>query len=249
VPARRGARQARIETLLLLVGRTMPRLGNSPRHRSVAARNPGLLARYQQLDLLVRLRDRIGRREVRCMVYGCWCRRKVRQFSHSRRSTRPGPQRRAMDAAHRWIQNEHARSTAPLLNDLQTSSHLQEDLRRVVRRPEVETPSAPNTIRPRVKRTAKLTSLARRPIPRQLWPGFFRVFSFASWRTGCWATRLMLRSGPRWLRDQRPSSAASDRERPRISLPYSETSGAAGLGPLLCTIRWHLAQRRWSPIC
>src|ERR1041384_2006177 len=49
--------------LLLLVNRTMPKvedqLGTST--RTLLLVNPGLLARYQQLELLVRLRDRIGR--------------------------------------------------------------------------------------------------------------------------------------------------------------------------------------------
>lgn len=58
--------------LLLLVGRTMPKveeeLSTSP--KTLLLTNPGLLARYQQLDLLVRLRDRIGR--TGSPLHGLW---------------------------------------------------------------------------------------------------------------------------------------------------------------------------------
>ena len=58
--------------LLLLVNRTMPKveaqLATSP--KTLLLVNPGLLARYQQMDILVRLRDRIGR--TGSPLHGLW---------------------------------------------------------------------------------------------------------------------------------------------------------------------------------
>jgi serine/threonine protein kinase len=58
--------------LLLLVNRTMPKveaeLATSP--KTLLLVNPGLLARYQQLEILVRLRDRIGR--TGSPLHGLW---------------------------------------------------------------------------------------------------------------------------------------------------------------------------------
>jgi serine/threonine protein kinase len=58
--------------LLLLVNRTMPKveaeLDTSP--KTLLLVNPGLLARYQQLEILVRLRDRIGR--TGSPLFGLW---------------------------------------------------------------------------------------------------------------------------------------------------------------------------------
>ena len=58
--------------LLLLVNRAMPKveeeLSTSP--RTLLLVNPGLLARYQQLEVLVRLRDRIGR--TGSPLHGLW---------------------------------------------------------------------------------------------------------------------------------------------------------------------------------
>jgi serine/threonine protein kinase len=58
--------------LLLLVNRTMPKveqeLATSP--KTLLLVNPGLLARYQQMEMLVRLRDRIGR--TGSPLHGLW---------------------------------------------------------------------------------------------------------------------------------------------------------------------------------
>ena len=58
--------------LLQLVNRTLPKvetqLATSP--KTLLLVNPGLLARYQQMDILVRLRDRIGR--TGSPLFGLW---------------------------------------------------------------------------------------------------------------------------------------------------------------------------------
>ena len=58
--------------LLLLVNRAMPKVEDalSTSSKTLLLVNPGLLARYQQLEMLVRLRDRIGR--TGSPLHGLW---------------------------------------------------------------------------------------------------------------------------------------------------------------------------------
>ena len=58
--------------LLLLVNRALPKVEDelSTSSKTLLLVNPGLLARYQQLELLVRLRDRIGR--TGSPLHGLW---------------------------------------------------------------------------------------------------------------------------------------------------------------------------------
>jgi serine/threonine protein kinase len=97
--------------LLLLVSRAMPKVEEelSKSSKTLLLVNPGLLARYQQLELLVRLRDRIGR--TGSPLHGLWV--LVPTNSQAVLPTLDGQPVPVLSAAQwtqlteAWIQNKH----------------------------------------------------------------------------------------------------------------------------------------------